>query len=60
MLVYLVAEVIALSFACELPATYDHINGQCIDIVSIALLLVALLLTWQQLGFWYFDAAFGK
>jgi hypothetical protein len=34
--------VLCLSFACNLPATWDYINGRCLDLVA----------------FWDFDTAF--
>jgi hypothetical protein len=37
-----VVEVLCLSFACNLPATWDYINGRCLDLVA----------------FWDFDTAF--
>jgi hypothetical protein len=37
-----VVEVLCLSFACNFPATWDYINGRCLDLVA----------------FWDFDTAF--
>lgn len=37
-----VAEVLCLSLACNFPATWDYINGRCVDLVA----------------FWDFDTAF--
>lgn len=36
MIAYLVSEVLVLSFACELPATYDYLDGKCIDLVRLS------------------------
>lgn len=34
MLVYFLAEVLALSFQCTLPNTWDTIDGKCMNMVS--------------------------
>lgn len=41
-MLYMICEVLALSFACDLPRTWDGINGQCFNMTAL----------------WDFDAAF--